>query len=64
MSMKAGRPFVLSLFDYTGTMVRPWAEAGYPCIIVDIQHPEGERTEGNITRAVFEANARAMEAVA
>ena len=39
---------VLSLCDYTGNMVRPWAEAGYPCICVDVQH-EGERTEGNIT---------------
>ncbi|HEY5851955.1 MAG TPA: hypothetical protein VIT62_14470 [Lysobacter sp.] len=29
---------VLSLFDYTGNMVRPWADAGYRCIIVDIQH--------------------------
>lgn len=29
---------VLSLFDYTGNMVRPWADAGYRCIIVDVQH--------------------------
>ena len=29
---------VLSLFDYTGNMVRPWADAGYQCICVDIQH--------------------------
>lgn len=29
---------VLSLFDYTGNMVRPWADAGYRCIILDIQH--------------------------
>ena len=33
---------ILSLCDRTGNMVRPWAEAGYPCIIVDIQHPPGE----------------------
>lgn len=33
---------VLSLCDRTGNMVKPWAEAGYPCIIVDIQHPLGE----------------------
>lgn len=29
---------VLSLFDYTGNMVRPWADAGYQCVCVDIQH--------------------------
>lgn len=30
---------VLSLFDYTGIMVEPWAEAGHVCICVDHQHP-------------------------
>jgi hypothetical protein len=30
--------YVLSLFDYTGNMVRPWAEAGYTCYCYDIQH--------------------------
>jgi len=29
---------VISLFDYTGNMVRPFAEAGYECHCVDIQH--------------------------
>jgi len=29
---------VLSLCDRTGNMVRPWAEAGYICIAVDVQH--------------------------
>lgn len=29
---------ILSLCDYTGNMVRPWAEAGHICRIVDIQH--------------------------
>lgn len=32
---------VLSLFDYTTAMVRPWADADYPCDCVDIQHPTG-----------------------
>lgn len=41
---------VLSLCDHSGIMVQPWAEAGYPCIIVDLLHPGGEQTEGNITR--------------
>lgn len=33
--------FVLSLCDKTGNAVRPWAEAGYECWIVDLQHPPG-----------------------
>jgi hypothetical protein len=32
---------VLSLYDLSGSMVRPWAEAGFECFIVDIQHPKG-----------------------
>lgn len=38
------RRIVLSLFDRTGNMVRPWADAGYECWCVDIQHKE-DRTE-------------------
>ena len=30
--------FVLSLYDYTGEAVKPWAEAGYHCVCFDIQH--------------------------
>jgi hypothetical protein len=41
---------VLSLFDFSGVFVRPWADAGYSCICVDIQHPEGETRAGNIVR--------------
>jgi hypothetical protein len=29
---------VISLFDLTGTMVRPWAAAGYECHCYDLQH--------------------------
>jgi len=32
------RPVVLSMFDRTGNMVRPWLEAGYDAMIVDMQH--------------------------
>jgi len=39
---------VLSLYDYTGVAVKPWAEAGYECHCFDIQHPEEGRIEGNI----------------
>jgi hypothetical protein len=39
---------VLSLCDRTTRMVRPWAEAGYTCYCVDIQHPRGITRQGNI----------------
>ena len=29
---------VLSLYDYTGEALKPWAEAGYACFAFDIQH--------------------------
>ena len=29
---------VLSLYDYTGEALKPWAEAGYTCFAFDIQH--------------------------
>lgn len=32
----------ISLFDYTGVMLKPWLEAGYECHIVDIQHPSDD----------------------
>lgn len=34
-------PVVLSLCDRTGKMVMPWAEAGYECWCLDIQHEPG-----------------------
>lgn len=40
---------VLSLCDRTTVMVQPWAEAGFECICVDRQHPDGEHRQGNIT---------------
>lgn len=39
------KDIVVSLYDYTGEMVRPWAEAGYTCFILDIQHPIGTNPE-------------------
>lgn len=29
---------VISLYDYTGEALKPWAEAGYTCYAFDIQH--------------------------
>lgn len=34
-------PTVLSLCDRTGVMVGPWADEGFPCVCVDVQHPAG-----------------------
>lgn len=34
------------LFDYTGIMAQPWADAGYICYCFDGQHPKGA-TPGN-----------------
>ena len=31
---------VLSLYDFTGEALKPWAEAGYKCYAFDIQHDE------------------------
>lgn len=36
----------LSLFDYTGAMLKPWASAGYDCYAVDIQHSGISKREG------------------
>lgn len=37
------------LCDLTGNMARPWAEAGYRCYCVDVQHSiRADRIEGNI----------------
>lgn len=38
---------VISLCDKTGNMLLPWAQAGYRCIAVDIQH-KGTRIENGI----------------
>ena len=38
---------VISLYDYTGEALKPWAKAGYTCYAFDIQHPkEGRVHEG------------------
>jgi len=33
---------VISLYDFTGEALKPWAEAGYTCYAYDIQHPEND----------------------
>jgi hypothetical protein len=36
------RQIMLSFFDVSTAMARPWAEAGYLCYCIDTQHPRGE----------------------
>lgn len=41
---------VLSLCDYSGNMVKPWAANGFDCVCVDLKHSiRKDRTDGNIT---------------
>lgn len=39
---------VISLYDYTGEALKPWAEAGYTCYAFDIQHPKEGRVDQGI----------------
>jgi hypothetical protein len=41
---------ILALYSKTDAIVKPWIEAGYHAVIVDLQHEPGEHTEGNLTR--------------
>jgi len=44
----SNKGIVISLYDFTGEALKPWAEAGYTCYAFDIQHPVEGHTEGNI----------------
>ena len=41
---------MISLFDRTTIMAQPWADAGYDCYAVDLQHRRLSHREGNIIR--------------
>ena len=41
---------MISCFDKSTVMAKPWAEEGYLCYCVDLQHPRGETREGNIIK--------------
>lgn len=41
---------IISFCDYTATAVRDWAEAGYDCWCIDMQHPRGVTQDGRIRR--------------
>ncbi len=36
---------IISLYDYTGEALKPWAKAGHWCYAYDIQHDEEDRVE-------------------
>src|ERR1051325_1995273 len=46
-----GENVVVSLFDETGNIVQPWANAGFLCYCVDLKHAPGETRIGNIVKA-------------
>ena len=45
---------MVSLFDLTGAMAKPWLDAGYECHLFDIQHPTGcnQREDGMYTYGI------------
>ena len=45
---------VVSLFDVSGVMVKPWLDAGFECYIVDAQHPEAHSVEGGLHRVNYD----------
>lgn len=50
MPKRPRQDVVISCFDVTCAMLKPWSDAGYECHAVDIQHPVGKTVEGNITK--------------
>jgi hypothetical protein len=55
------KPVVLSFFEFTGTILEPWAKTGHHCYAFDIQHPECNRVEtfsggGSITFVHWDAS--------
>ena len=49
-------PIVISCFDKTTNMVKPWVESGYLAYCLDISHPKGETREGNIIKVGADIN--------
>jgi hypothetical protein len=47
---------VISCFDHSTNMVKPWAEAGYDCYCIDIMHSTGSYRDGNITKVGCDIN--------
>lgn len=41
---------VVALYSKTDAIVQPWVRAGFHAVLVDLQHPDGEHTDGDVTR--------------
>lgn len=48
--LRESKKIVISCFDLTGNMIKPWLENGYECHIVDTQHSKGKTSEGNLIK--------------
>lgn len=44
------KDIVLCLYDLTGNMAKPWVDAGYTAVIVDMQHKPGAKQEGSVIK--------------
>lgn len=44
------KKIIISCFDLSCTLLKPWLEAGYECHAIDIQHPEKKLVDGNLTK--------------
>lgn len=44
------KDIILCLYDLTGNMARPWVEAGYTAVLVDMQHPTGVTESDGVIR--------------
>lgn len=55
----------ISLFDYSGNMLKPWLDAGYECHLFDIQHPPGQtlREDGFICHGYDLADAPCLDGI-
>lgn len=49
MTVNNDMPIVISLFDFTGEALKPWAGRGYNCYALDIQHEATPRHDAGIT---------------
>lgn len=55
------RQIMVSFFDLSTVMAKPWAKAGYLCYCIDLQHPPGEHVDPeneNIIRVQSAATGR------
>ena len=51
VSKKDSKGVIISLCDRTGSMVEPWASAGWECLCIDVQHSmQTDKIKDNITK--------------